>query len=108
MEKTLCVNEKQYNLLKLLGKGKGGYSYLAESGDYRHLQKIGIPMPKMLDVDIEKERILKEYIEGDTVYELVLQDRMLPEYLEQMKKMCIGPGHRNLWSMQRVTEESFR
>jgi len=42
----------------------------------------------MLDVDIGQERILKEYIEGDTIYDLVLQDRMEPAYLEQMKDMC--------------------
>jgi len=29
-------------------------------------------------VDIENERILKEYIEGDTIYDLVLQDKMKP------------------------------
>ncbi len=42
-------------------------------------------MPIMLDVDIENERIVKEYIEGDTIYELVLADKMQPEYIEQVK-----------------------
>ncbi len=28
MNKKMIVNEKEYELLKLLGKGKGGYSYL--------------------------------------------------------------------------------
>lgn len=29
MEETKWVNGKPYQILKLLGKGKGGYSYLA-------------------------------------------------------------------------------
>ncbi len=42
----------------------------------------------MLDVDIDKERILKEYVDGPTIYELVLQDEMRPEYLEQVRFMA--------------------
>ena len=42
----------------------------------------------MLDVDMENERILKEYIEGETIYELVLNDKMENAYIDQMKKMC--------------------
>ena len=30
METTLTVNANTYHILQLLGKGKGGYSYLAE------------------------------------------------------------------------------
>ena len=103
-------------MIKLLGKGKGGYAYLVTDGkqryvlkqihhepcdyyqfgnkleaeltDYRRLQKIGIRMPKLLEVDVEKERILKEYIEGDTVYDLVLKDAVKPVYLEQVREMC--------------------
>ena len=116
MEEKMSVNGREYRIRKLLGKGKGGYSYLAEDErgvyvlkqihhepcdyyqfgnkieaeqrDYERLRKIGIKMPKMLDVDVEKERILKEYIEGDTIYDLVLQDKVKTIYLEQMKKMC--------------------
>ncbi|MBR4027109.1 MAG: hypothetical protein IKJ01_06075 [Lachnospiraceae bacterium] len=112
----VSVNGTEFFLIKLLGKGKGGYSYLvtdgnaqyvlkqihhepcdyyqfgnkieAELNDYKKLQAIGIRMPKMLDIDIEQERILKEYIEGSTIYELVLQDKMEDSYLQQIKKMC--------------------
>lgn len=42
----------------------------------------------MLDVDIENERILKEYIHGDTIYNLVLEDKMCEIYLDQIKEMC--------------------
>lgn len=110
------VNNREYEIIKLLGKGKGGYSYLASDGsrqyvlkqihhepcnyyqfgnkieaeirDYGRLTNIGIRIPKMVDVDIGNERILKEYIEGETIYDLVLQDKMKQEYLEQLQIMC--------------------
>ena len=110
------VGGGEYRILRLLGKGKGGYSYLAqgpaglavvkqihhepcdyyqfgdklqsELNDYRRLSAIGIRMPKLLDADMEQERILKEYIEGETVFDLVRLDRMAPVYVEQVKSMC--------------------
>ncbi len=110
------VNDTEYTVLKLLGKGKGGYSYLAkgkngrcvlkqihhepcdyyqfgnkieaEISDYHRLSKIGIRIPKLLDVDMKRERILKEYISGETIFELVLHDQMHPKYLEQVREMC--------------------
>lgn len=113
---TMTVNHREYEIIDFLGKGKSGYSYLATDGlrkfvlkkihhepcsyyqfgdkmeaeiaDYRRLQKIGIRMPKLLEVDREQEVIGKEYIEGDTIYDLVLQDRMKDEYLIQVKDMC--------------------
>ncbi len=116
MLEYLSVNNKEYKILKLLGKGKGGYSYLAsregkeyvlkqihhepcdyyqfgnkiesEMRDYKRLVDIGITMPKLYEVDIENERILKEYIEGSTIYDLVLEDQMKSDYLVQIKEMC--------------------
>ncbi len=115
--KEMCVNEKAYKVIKLLGHGKGGYSYLVSDGtkeyvlkqihhepcdyyqfgnkieseikDYGRLKEIGIPMPEMLEVDIENERILKEYITGDTIFDYVLRDEVKAEYIEQVKEMCV-------------------
>lgn len=112
----MTVNDKKFTVLRLLGKGKGGYSYLVTDGqqeyvlkqihhepcdyyqfgnkikselqDYWHLQAIGIRMPALLDVDVEAERILKEYIEGDTIFDLVRRDEMRPEYFAQMQDLC--------------------
>ena len=112
----LTVNGKSFEIVKLLGKGKGGYSYLsrdeggeyvlkqihhepcdyyrfgnkieAELRDYSRLKEIGIKLPKLIDADTENERVLKEYIRGETIYELVLKDAMRPEYLSQIKEMC--------------------
>lgn len=116
MNDKMIVNGREYAILKLLGKGKGGYSYLASNGtdryvlkhihhepcnyyqfgnkleaelsDYEKLKKIGIRIPEMIDVDKENEYILKEYIDGDTIYDLILEDKMSPEYLEQLREMC--------------------
>ena len=110
------INAKDYTVIKLLGKGKGGYSYLVTDGtaqyvlkqihhekcdyytfgdklaselrDYETLSRIGLPLPKLLDADREQERILKEYIDGDTIDRHVLNDTMQPEYLMQMQSMC--------------------
>ena len=116
MQHLLIVNNIEYNIIKLLGKGKGGYSYLAEKdgkhyvlkqihhepceyytfgnkieaekNDYQRLQNAGIRIPQMLDIDIVAERILKEYIEGPTIFVLVKQDAMKEIYLEQLQHMA--------------------
>ena len=122
----ISVNGKEFDIKRLLGKGKGGYSYLAardgkeyvvkqihhepcsyyqfgnkiqsEINDYNRLQKIGIRMPVMLDVDTDNERILKEYIEGETIYELVRDDKMKPDYPAQLRAMCelLYPANTNI------------
>lgn len=116
MMETLFVNEIGYKIIRLLGRGKGGYSYLAENNkklyvlkqihhepcdyyefgnkiqseidDYNKLKDIGIRIPKMIDVDIENERIIKEYIEGNTIYELVKAGKNVENYINQLKDMC--------------------
>ena len=50
----------------------------AELRDYETLQKLGIPMPKLLAVDAPRERILKEYIAGETAAEQLKAGRMEP------------------------------
>ena len=113
---NLCVNDKEYAVIRFLGKGKGGYSYLVTDGageyvlkqihhepceyyqfgdklaselrDYERLHSVGISMPKLLEVDEAQERILKEYILGDTIDSLVKEDRMEEDYFRQMEAMC--------------------
>ena len=122
----LEVNQKPYEIIRLLGKGKGGYSYLATDGnaqvvlkqihhepcdyyqfgnkieselrDYQRLLSIGIRMPRMLDIDMETERIVKEYIYGKTVFELVREDALPGCCLEQVRQMCavLYPAHTNI------------
>lgn len=86
MEK-MSVNGKDYEILKLLGHGKGGYSYLATDGnrnyvlkqihhepcsyytfgnkieaeknDYGRLTVTGIAIPKMIEIDEKKRAHIK-------------------------------------------------
>lgn len=116
MQDVVLVNQTEYKIVKLLGHGKGGYSYLAnkddkeyvlkkihhepcdyytfgnkiesEEKDYRTLLKTGIRIPKMIDIDIQNEIVLKEYIDGPTIYDLVKNDEMKDIYLEQVKEMA--------------------
>lgn len=120
MSEFLSVNGKQFEVLKLLGHGKGGYSYLVTDGerrfvlkqihhepcsyynfgnklqseisDYRKLKTVGVNMPIMLDVDEAHERILKQFIDGDTVFDLVLNDKMngvlQNDLLMQVQNLC--------------------
>ena len=112
----LTVSGRTYRIVRLLGHGKGGYSYLAEQngvfyvlkqihhepcdyyafgdkfeaecGDYRRLMDAGIRIPKMAVSDKENERIIKEYIEGNTVFDMVLCDQPVEEYLPQIREMA--------------------
>ena len=116
MQELMTVNGREFSVIRLLGKGKGGYSYLVTDGtqdyvlkqihhepcdcyrfgerveselrDYRRLKERGIRLPALLDADMEQERILKEYIPGDTVYDLVARKELPPEYPEQVRAMC--------------------
>ena len=116
MQNTIWVNQTEYQLVTLLGHGKGGYSYLAqwegrqyvvkqihhepcdyytfgnkieaEQNDYRRLLKTGLRIPAMLDIDLVHERIVKEYVDGPTIYDLVKQDAMKDEYLAQVREMA--------------------
>ena len=116
MNDIMTVNGIEYEIIKLLGKGKGGYSYLAQKGeklfvlkqihhepcdyytfgnkieseirDYHRLKEVGIKMPEMIDVDVENERILKEFIDGDTIFDIVARGEMKQTYIEQVKEMC--------------------
>ena len=115
MEK-ITLNGKPYTVISLLGRGKGGYSYLVTDGgreyvlkqihhelcdyyqfgnkleselrDYERLKKVGIRMPELYEVDIPEERILKEYIAGDTIAALVSRDVVKPAYFAQVREMC--------------------
>lgn len=113
---TVVVCGKAYRIVKLLGHGKGGYSYLAEDDggwvvlkqihhepcdyysfgnkieaeqrDYQRLLAAGIRIPRMLAVDTEAERIVKEYIDGPTVLALVKNGDSVEPFLAQVREMA--------------------
>lgn len=112
----MTVNGTDYQVRKLLGKGKGGYSYLVTDGsrqlvlkqihhepcdyyqfgdklaselrDYQRLKALDIPMPELLEVDEKQERLLKTFIDGPTAMELVLNGKMCQSYIRQVEQMC--------------------
>ncbi len=73
---------------KPCGYYKFGNKIQAEINDYNRLKKIDIRIPEMIDMDVENERVLKEYIEGNTIFEPIKSDCMKNEYVEQVKAMC--------------------
>ena len=111
---TACGQE--YRVIRLLGHGKGGYSYLAErdgrqvvlkqihhepcdyytfgnkfeseTRDYQRLRDAGIRIPGMIAADPETERIVKEYIDGETIFGLVRGGGSAEPYLGQAREMA--------------------
>ena len=111
---TVCG--KEYGIIRLLGHGKGGYSYLAEAdgmqvvlkqihhepcdyysfgnkieaenNDYGRLRAAGIRIPEMLAIDFESERIVKQYIDGPTVFDCVRDGISVEPYLDQVREMA--------------------
>ncbi len=112
----LTINDIPYKVIKLLGKGKGGYSYLvfkddsfyvikqihhepcsyynfgnkleSEINDYKRLCVVNINLPRLIEIDYKEERILKEYIEGPTVYDLVKNDLITEEIIKSVENMA--------------------
>lgn len=110
------MNETEYELFSLLGRGKGGYSYLAqregkyytlkqihhepcdyysfgnkieaERNDYQRLLQAGIRIPKLLDIDMKRERVLKEFVDGPTISDLVKADAVTEQHLAQVREMA--------------------
>ncbi len=107
---------KEYRLIKLLGHGKGGYSYLAEAEagpvvvkqihhepcdyyafgnkieaekrDYERLRNAGIRIPALIAIDEAAEIVVKEYIAGNTIFDLVRDGGSAEPYLNQVRKMA--------------------
>jgi serine/threonine protein kinase len=105
-----------YRLERLLGKGKGGYSYLAkahnreyvlkqihhepcayyqfgnkieaERNDYQRLLDAGIRIPKMIDIDMEQEIIVKEFIDGEVIADMIRENRSVEAFLPQLEEMA--------------------
>ena len=110
------IKGTDYTVLRLVGKGKGGYCYLVTDGtaeyilkqihhekcdyftfgdklaselrDYEILKTLGIPMPRLLAVDAQQERLLKEYLPGKTVYDMVAAGEDVSGWIRQVEAMC--------------------
>ena len=115
-QSSITACGKEYRIIKLLGHGKGGYSYLAEADtgqvvikqihhepcdyyafgnkieaekrDYERLKKAGIRIPALIAIDEEKEIVVKEYIAGITIFDLVRDGGSADPYLDQVREMA--------------------
>ncbi|MDO5296333.1 MAG: hypothetical protein Q4F00_06830 [bacterium] len=113
---AVSVNAQLLIVEQLLGHGKGGYSYLAERAgsqvvlkqihhepcayysfgnkieaeerDYQRLLRAGIRIPRMLALDRESELIVKEYIAGSTVLELIIAGQSAEPYVPAVRGMA--------------------
>lgn len=113
---TIIACGKEYSIIRLLGHGKGGYSYLAETEtgqvvvkqihhepcdyytfgnkieaekrDYELLRKAAIRIPALIAVDEEAEIVVKEYIAGNTAFDLVRNGGSADPYLDQVREMA--------------------
>ena len=116
MGEAWAIGGQTYRIERLLGRGKGGYSYLAlregmpfvvkqihhepcayyrfgnkmeaELRDYGRLRAAGIRIPALIAWDMGAERLVKEYIEGDTVFSLVKSGRSADACLPQAREMA--------------------
>lgn len=115
MNEFFIIHNVRYDVVKLLGKGKGGYSYLVhdeeqnpftvkkihhekcdyytfpedkiglELAHYDFLKRIGVKMPMMLDFDKSQDIILKEFIDGSTLMEYVKLGTITERQIEQVR-----------------------
>ena len=113
---SIMACEREYRVIRLLGHGKGGYSYLAEADgrhvvlkqihhepcdyytfgnkieaekrDYERLLNAGIRIPALIAIDEKEEIIIKEYIAGDTIFDLVRDGGSAGPYLPQVREMA--------------------
>ncbi len=118
MSEMRLVNGVPYRIGRLLGRGKGGYSYLAcreggdtpvvlkqihhepceyytfgnkieaERNDYTRLTDAGIRIPTLIDIDPVTERLVKTYIDGPTVAALAEANALPAACLDEVRQMA--------------------
>ena len=111
------INGETLEIEKHIGKGKGGNSYLAifqnrqivykkmhyepnatytfesnklqsELRDYEILKSVGISMPDLICHNDEKQFLVKEYVNGQTIAEIVGANSLKDVHVKQMFYMC--------------------
>ena len=107
---TITADSKEYEIIKLLAKGKGGYNYLAKTGDtvvvikqihyepcdyfkfednklnselrdYKTLCDLGIPMPKLLSFNQEEQFLIKEYMPDGTLAQIIANNKLKDNHI---------------------------
>ena len=107
---------KKYNIIRQLGKGKSGYSYLTkldgknyvlklmhdepcpyysfdknkvelEVKAYNKLIDCNIPMPELICYNLENKYLVKEFIDGKTASEIIANDPISEAIIQQLFEM---------------------
>jgi len=123
--KQVNINGNPLEIIKHIGKGKGGNSYLAtyenrhvvykemhyepndtytfesnklqsELRDYKILKSVGILIPELIYYDDEKQFLVKAYIDGPTLAQIVGTNKLKDDHIKQMFDMCELLYARNL------------
>lgn len=106
----LTVNGRPYSVCRDLGAARGGRSWLVTDGEelyvlkemdpdrperlaaerrvYERLASLDVPMPRLLETDETRRRLLKEYLPGPTAAELAEGGAMRAEYVDQAEELC--------------------
>ena len=98
MNNTITVNKKEYTIIKLLGKGKGGYSYLVNNdGLLFTLKQIHHEPCEYYNFGNKIEAELRDYerlsqiglmfIDGKTIVEIIKDGEFKEDYLKQVMEM---------------------
>jgi TP53 regulating kinase-like protein len=114
--KSFVIDGRTFVAVRLLGHGKSGYSYLvkyrgryyvvkaihheevdyykfgnkiqAESDSYAFLKKCHIRVPKCWGIDFQQELVLKEYIRGRNIADLIKKKQDVSAYIPQVEAMA--------------------
>ncbi len=117
LEKEIFTRKGKAEIIKLLGKGKSGYSYLVkienrnyvlkimhyepcsyysfgdmkkvilEVGAFYKLRKYGFALPNLNEFNVTEDYLIKEYIEGETAMELIAKGEIGDLIIEQLFEM---------------------
>lgn len=108
----------ELEVIKLLGKGKSAFSYLAKNSDnfyvlklmhdekvsyydfksdktsvelsaYEKLNELGIKIPTLIAYDLERQYLVKEMIDGPTAAEYICENEINEEIIKQLFHMSI-------------------
>ncbi|HEX2982250.1 MAG TPA: hypothetical protein VHO28_01770 [Ignavibacteriales bacterium] len=121
---TLNILSKEFTVQEFLGKGKSGFSYLIVSGEtkyvykkihkeecpyyqfgdklqselnaYEKLKEAGITTPELIDYNIDKEYLIKEYINGTVGTKLIADDGIDDDIISELFVMSKMLKARNL------------
>ena len=114
ISKEINTRKVKAQIVRFLGKGKSGYSYLAEDeskkyvlkimhyepcsyysfGDmekvilevraYYKLRKFGFPVPRLVEFNVEKNYLIKEFIDGETAIDLIAKNEITESIISQL------------------------